>query len=74
MRQAHGRVDCCSLSDNAIVAAPAAGIAKKMKLSTERILTTHVGSLPRPDDLFELMLARMDGNADRRAGLRRTGA
>ncbi len=33
-----------------------------MKLSTERILTTHVGSLPRPDDLFELMLARMDGN------------
>src|SRR5580698_9138076 len=34
-----------------------------MRLSTERILTTHVGSLPRPDDLFELMLARMDGNA-----------
>jgi len=32
-----------------------------MHLSTDRILTTHVGSLPRPDDLFELMLARMDG-------------
>jgi 5-methyltetrahydropteroyltriglutamate--homocysteine methyltransferase len=32
-----------------------------MKLSTDRILTTHVGSLPRPEDLFELMLARMDG-------------
>jgi 5-methyltetrahydropteroyltriglutamate--homocysteine methyltransferase len=32
-----------------------------MKLSTDRILNTHVGSLPRPDDLFELMLARMDG-------------
>ena len=32
-----------------------------MKLSSERILTTHVGSLPRPDDLFEMMLARMDG-------------
>jgi 5-methyltetrahydropteroyltriglutamate--homocysteine methyltransferase len=32
-----------------------------MKLSTDRILTTHVGSLPRPDDLFELMLKRMDG-------------
>ena len=32
-----------------------------MKQSTDRILTTHVGSLPRPDDLFELMLARMDG-------------
>src|SRR5580704_8913816 len=42
--------------------APAAGI-KKMQRSTERILTTHVGSLPRPDDLFDLMLARMDGNA-----------
>jgi 5-methyltetrahydropteroyltriglutamate--homocysteine methyltransferase len=32
-----------------------------MKLSTDRILTTHVGSLPRPEDLFEMMLARMDG-------------
>src|ERR1700684_4369152 len=32
-----------------------------MKLSTDRILTTHVGSLPRPDDLFDMMLARMDG-------------
>jgi len=34
----------------------------RMKFSTDRILTTHVGSLPRPDDLFELMLNRMDGN------------
>ena len=32
-----------------------------MKLSVDRILTTHVGSLPRPDDLFEMMLKRMDG-------------
>jgi 5-methyltetrahydropteroyltriglutamate--homocysteine methyltransferase len=32
-----------------------------MKRSDDRILTTHVGSLPRPDDLFELMLARTDG-------------
>src|SRR5947209_5689067 len=32
-----------------------------MKQSTDRILTTHVGSLPRPEDLFELMLGRMDG-------------
>ena len=32
-----------------------------MKISTDRILTTHVGSLPRPDDLFEMMLDRMDG-------------
>jgi 5-methyltetrahydropteroyltriglutamate--homocysteine methyltransferase len=28
-----------------------------MKRSTERILTTHVGSLPRPPDLLELLLA-----------------
>lgn len=26
-----------------------------MKLSSERILTTHVGSLPRPDDLLEML-------------------
>jgi 5-methyltetrahydropteroyltriglutamate--homocysteine methyltransferase len=32
-----------------------------MKRSTDRILTTHVGSLPRPEDLFEMMLDRMDG-------------
>ena len=30
-----------------------------MQRSTERILTTHVGSLPRPDDLIE-MLGRED--------------
>jgi 5-methyltetrahydropteroyltriglutamate--homocysteine methyltransferase len=32
-----------------------------MKRSTDRILTTHVGSLPRPDDLVDMMMARMDG-------------
>jgi 5-methyltetrahydropteroyltriglutamate--homocysteine methyltransferase len=32
-----------------------------MKLSTDRLLTTHVGSLPRPDDLFDMMVSRMDG-------------
>lgn len=26
-----------------------------MKLSTDRILTTHVGSMPRPDDLVEML-------------------
>jgi len=26
-----------------------------MKRSTERLLTTHAGSLPRPDDLLELV-------------------
>src|SRR5260370_8501882 len=62
MRQAHGSVDCRARFDNAIVA-NALGRKQKMQRSSERILTTHVGSLPRPDDLFELMLARMDGNA-----------
>jgi 5-methyltetrahydropteroyltriglutamate--homocysteine methyltransferase len=34
-----------------------------MKLSTDRILTTHVGSLPRPPRLLELLRARSDGRA-----------
>src|SRR5437867_12688644 len=34
-----------------------------MKLSTDRILTTHTGSLPRPDDLVELMYAKEEGRA-----------
>ena len=29
-----------------------------MKLSTDRILTTHVGSLPRPADLLTMVEAR----------------
>jgi 5-methyltetrahydropteroyltriglutamate--homocysteine methyltransferase len=46
-----------------------------MKRSVDRILTTHVGSLPRPDDLFEMMLARMDGKAvDERAYAERVRA
>jgi 5-methyltetrahydropteroyltriglutamate--homocysteine methyltransferase len=32
-----------------------------MKRSTDRILTTHVGSLPRPDDLLEMLNARARG-------------
>ena len=28
-----------------------------MKISTDRILTTHVGSLPRPADLYDLLIA-----------------
>ena len=34
-----------------------------MKLSTDRILTTHVGSLPRPKPLFELIMAKEQGGA-----------
>ncbi len=33
-----------------------------MKRSTDRILTTHVGSLPRPDDLRQMLVSRDDGN------------
>ena len=29
-----------------------------MKLSTDRILTTHVGSLPRPQPLVELLIKK----------------
>ncbi len=32
-----------------------------MKRSTERILTTHTGSLPRPSDLLQLIYAREEG-------------
>ncbi len=32
-----------------------------MKRSTERILTTHAGSLPRPDDLREMLAAKEEG-------------
>ena len=32
-----------------------------MKMSTDRILTTHVGSLPRPRQLYDLILAKEEG-------------
>ncbi len=32
-----------------------------MERSTERFLTTHTGSLPRPDDLIRLMFAKEEG-------------
>ena len=34
-----------------------------MKTSTDRILTTHIGSLPRPKALIDLILGREQGNA-----------
>src|SRR3712207_8052662 len=34
-----------------------------MKRSTERILTTHCGSLARPKDLLEIMRAKESGQA-----------
>ena len=35
-----------------------------VKHSTDRILTTHVGSLPRPKDLLDLMRSMEDGRGD----------
>ncbi len=32
-----------------------------MKRSAERILVTHAGSLPRPDDLWEMLIAKSNG-------------
>jgi len=32
-----------------------------MKRSTERMLTTHAGSLPRPDDLRDMLIAKDEG-------------
>ncbi len=32
-----------------------------MKRSIERILTTHTGSLPRPDNLMQMMIAKEQG-------------
>jgi 5-methyltetrahydropteroyltriglutamate--homocysteine methyltransferase len=40
-----------------------------MKRSTERFLTTHTGSLPRPDDLVRMMYAKEGGVPIERAGL-----
>ena len=35
-----------------------------MKRSTDRILTTHAGSLPRPADLLEMLAGRLAGRGD----------
>ncbi len=40
-----------------------------MKRSTERFLTTHTGSLPRPDDLVRVMFAKEEGVPVDRAAL-----
>ena len=32
-----------------------------MHRSTDRFLTTHTGSLPRPDDLIRMMYAKEEG-------------
>ena len=40
-----------------------------MQRSTERFLTTHTGSLPRPDDLIRMMYAKEEGVPVDRAAL-----
>lgn len=45
-----------------------------MKRSTDRILTTHTGSLPRPDRLVELMFAKEEGKEVDVEHLRKTVA
>ncbi|MEZ4706131.1 MAG: cobalamin-independent methionine synthase II family protein [Caldilineaceae bacterium] len=49
-----------------------------MKLSTDRILTTHVGSLPRPQDVVDMLFAEDRGadfdRADYQATMRRAVA
>jgi len=42
-----------------------------MKRSTERFLTTHTGSLPRPEDLIRMMYAKEEGVPVDRAALAR---
>jgi 5-methyltetrahydropteroyltriglutamate--homocysteine methyltransferase len=39
-----------------------------MKNSQNRIITTHAGSLPRPDDLIELTRARQEGESNDESG------
>jgi len=34
-----------------------------MQHSANRILTTHVGNLPRPEDLLDLMKAKLSGKS-----------
>lgn len=45
-----------------------------MKTSKDRILTTHVGSLPRPDNLLQLLLAQDRNEAVDPAALERVSA
>ena len=45
-----------------------------MKRSTNRILTTHTGSLPRPDDLLELIKSREEGKLADLPGFHRRAA
>ncbi len=45
-----------------------------MPRSVDRFLTTHTGSLPRPDDLIQMMYAKEEGRAVDRAELNSTNS
>ena len=45
-----------------------------MRLSTDRILTTHVGSLPRPQDVVDLLMANEQGQPTDRVQFQQTMA
>src|SRR6185437_13435107 len=50
------------------VSSPPTSGGNAMRNSSERIITTHAGSLPRPDDLIELNRARQEGESNDEAG------
>src|SRR5262245_43127525 len=64
--------DSASSGSPRSTATPSDGLPRdrrdSMKRSTERILTTHVGSLVRPDALLEYLRAKRDGGAYDAAG------
>src|SRR5207247_5127718 len=47
-------------------------VISTMMISSERILVTHVGSLPRSDELSDLLIRREEGEAIGREELSRT--
>src|SRR5437764_7348748 len=53
--------DLTNRSSNRVNCNSRDGRGDPMLYSTDRILTTHAGSLPRPPDLREMVLARADG-------------
>ncbi len=59
------RSDCgegdCAAPGPALGAAPSAAGDEAMKRSSNRILTTHVGSLIRPPALLEFLRAKQSG-------------
>ena len=59
--QPRARTSCAASSKLPEVPDPGRRSEVRMKRSTERFLTTHTGSLPRPDDLVRAMFAREEG-------------